>query len=337
MAGYVDAELNLTTRWLVAGAVRFENYSDFGSTFNYKAATRFHLTDFLTLRGTYSTGFRAPSLAQINFNTVFTNFENAQPVQVLLASNGSALTKKAGIPALKQETSQNASAGLTSRLGSGLTLTVDGYYIKVKDRVVLTDYFTAADDVIGADLTALGVAKAQFFANAVSTKTLGLDVVLTNVATLGEGRLTTSLAANLNRLTIDRVQTSGKLVGKEDAFFGPREQAFVKASAPPSKVNLTVDYRQGRWSGLVRMVRFDRVKLLNYDLKEQSYAPRVTTDLALSFAATNHSQLSIGSSNVFNVYPNRFNPQTTESGGAWDPVQMGANGRLLFAKLQARF
>lgn len=336
---YLDAELNVTQRWLVGGAVRFENYSDFGSTFNYKAATRFNVTDFLTLRGTYSTGFRAPSLAQINFQSTFTNFEAGQAVEVLLARNGGAVAQAAGIPKLKQETSQNASAGLTSRLGSGFSLTIDGYLIKVKDRVVLTDYFSADDTtlVIAPLLQQLRVGKAQFFANAISTSTVGLDVVLTHAAQLGDGRLTTSLAANYNKMKVDRVATTGKLAGREDQFFGPREQAFAKASAPRSKINLTFDYRFDRFGALLRFVRFDKVDLIGWDGAPMQFDSRVTTDVALSYALTNQLQLSVGSSNLFDVYPKQFSPFNTETGGVWDPVQMGSNGRFVFAKLQARF
>ncbi len=337
IGAYLDAELNVTKQWLVAGAVRFENYSDFGSTFNYKAASRFHVTDFLTLRGTYSTGFRAPSLAQVNFSSTFTNFIGGDAVEVQLARNNSALTKKLGIPALKQETSNNASVGLTSRIGSALTLTVDGYYIRVQDRVVLTSAFSSEDSVIGPDLVALGVGQAQFFANAVSTTTKGLDVVLTHVAQIGDGRLNTALAANFNEMKIDRVATTGKLAGREEEVFGKREQGFVKASAPPHKINLTFDYRIGRWSTLLRFVRFSDVTLIDWNNDPMLFKSRTTTDVAASYAFTDHLQLSLGASNVFNLYPTRFTPDLTETGGAWDPVQMGSNGRFLFAKLQARF
>ncbi|WBA43670.1 TonB-dependent receptor [Hymenobacter canadensis] len=337
VGAYVDAELSVTQQWLLAAALRYEHYTDFGSTLNYKVSTRYNLTEFLTLRGTYSTGFRAPSLAQINFNSTFTNFINGEPVEVLLARNNSAVTQKLGVPALKQETSNSANVGFTSRIGSSLSLTVDGYYIKVKDRVVLTSQFSAEDPVIGPDLVALNVDQAQFFANAADTRSIGLDVVLNHTATLGTGRLNSTLAANINNLKIDRVQTTGRLAGREDDFFGPREQAFVKASAPPSKINLTFDYQLGRFSTLLRFVRFDKVRLVDFDGADMNYDARVTTDLTFSYALTDHLQLSAGSTNLFNRYPTLFDPQRTETGGAWDPVQMGANGRFYFAKLQARF
>ncbi|TGE23714.1 TonB-dependent receptor [Hymenobacter aquaticus] len=340
---YVDAELSVTAQWLVAAALRYEHYTDFGSTLTYKASTRYNLTEFLTLRGTYSTGFRAPSLAQINFNSTFTNFIGGDPVEVLLARNNSAVTQKLGIPSLRQETSNSANIGLTSRIGSSLSLTLDGYYIKVKDRVVLTSQFSARDGddnldpVIGADLEALGVGQAQFFANAADTRSLGLDVVLNHTATLGTGRLSSTLAANFNRLRIERVQTSGRLAGREEEFFGAREQAFVKASAPPSKINLTFDYKVSKWGALLRFVRFDKVQLIDWDGAPMNYKARITTDLTVSYSLNDHLQLAVGSTNLGNVYPTLFNPQLTETGGAWDPVQMGANGRFYFAKLQARF
>ncbi|WP_345235608.1 TonB-dependent receptor [Hymenobacter saemangeumensis] len=334
---YLDAELSVTQRWLLAAALRFENYSDFGSTLNYKASTRFNVTDFLTVRGTFNTGFRAPSLAQVNFNSTFTNFVGGNAVEVLLARNNSAVTKKLGIPSLKQETSTSANLGFTSRLGKSLSLTVDGYYIKVRDRVVLTSQFSSDDPVIGSDLQALNVNQAQFFANAADTRSLGLDVVLNHVATFSSSRLSSTLAANFNDLTIDRVQTSGRLAGREDDFFGPREQAFVKASAPPSKINLTFDYQVSKFGLLLRFVRFDKVMLRDWDGEPMRYDARITTDLTASYALTPHLQLAVGSSNLFNVYPTLFDPQRTETGGAWDPVQMGSNGRFIFTKLQARF
>ncbi|GAB3634677.1 TonB-dependent receptor [Hymenobacter arcticus] len=334
---YADAELDITKAWLVEGAVRFENYSDFGSNVTGKLATRLKLSDAFSLRGTLSTGFRAPSLAQINFNTVFTNVVGGKPVDILLDRNNGPVTTAVGIPPLTRELSRSASVGITGRAGSIFTFTVDGYYIHIQDRIVLTGTFDQTDSAIGATLASLNVGQAQFFANAASTSTFGLDAVLANTVGVGSGRLTTTLAGNLNRLNVTSVQTTPLLAGKEETFFGAREQAFVKASAPPFKVNLTFDYSLGRFGALVRFVEFGGVKLIDYNGDPENYDPRLTTDVALSYALTNQLRLSLGSSNLFNKYPNFFNPQATETGGAWDPVQMGSNGRMLFAKLQAKF
>jgi iron complex outermembrane receptor protein len=334
---YADAELDITNALLLAGAVRFENYSDFGSTVTGKLAARVKLNEDFSLRGTLSTGFRAPSLVQVNFNTVFTNVVNGQAVDVLLDRNNGAVSRSLGIPALKQERSQSASVGFTGRAGALLSFTVDGYYIHVQDRIVLTGSFKAeGDSLVRANLPA-GVGEAQFFANAATTDTWGLDVVLANTSRIGTGRLTTTLAANLNRLLIvGNAQTTPLLQGREDVFFGTREQAFVKASAPPYKVNLTFDYSWNRFGALLRLVQFGHVLLYDYNGDPNPYRDRLTTDLALSYALTNQLRLSIGASNLFNEYPSFFDPLATENGGAWDAVQMGSNGRFLFAKLQFR-
>jgi iron complex outermembrane receptor protein len=227
--------------------------------------------------------------------------------------------------------------GFTGRAGSVLSFTVDGYYIHIKDRIVLTGTFADDDDQIGTILQGLNVGQAQFFANAVSTDTWGLDAVLANTLGVGTGRLTTTLAANLNRLlVVGNAKTTPQLAGKEETFFGVREQAFVKASAPPYKVNLTFDYNVGRFGALVRLVQFGNVLLYDYNGDPNRYRDRLTTDLALSYSLTNQLRLSLGASNLFDVYPSFFNPQATENGGAWDAVQMGSNGRFYFAKLQLR-
>ena len=334
---YADAELDVTKSFLVAFATRSENYSDFGSIITGKIATRLKLNENFSLRGTASTGFRAPSLAQINFNTVFTNVVGGKPVDILLDRNNGAVSRAVGIPALKQERSQSASVGFTGCVGSVLNFTVDGCYIHIKDRIVLTGTFADDDDKTGPILQSLSVGRAQFFANAISTDTWGLDAVLSNSSAVGTGRLTTTLAANLNRLLIVvSAKTTPGLAGKEEIFFGVREQAFVKASAPPYKVNLTFDYSLGRFGALVRFVQFGHVLLYDYNVKRNPYLDRLTTDAALSYSLTNQLRLSVGASNLFNENPDFFNPQATENGGAWDAVQMGSNGRFLFAKLQFR-
>ena len=229
--------------------------------------------------------------------------------------------------------------GFTGRDGSFLSFTVDGYYIHIEDRIVLTGTFDRSVSQIGQVLIDNNVDKAQFFANAATTDTWGLDVVLANGSTIGAGRITTTLAANFNRLLIvDDAKTTDRLAGKEEIFFGLCEQAFVKASAPPYKVNLTFDHNVGRFGVLVRFVQFGHVLFCDYSdiAQPNAYRDRLTTDVALSYSLTNQLRLSVGASNLFNEYPDFFNPQVTENGGAWDAVQMGSNGRFLFAKLQFR-
>ncbi|QRR01695.1 TonB-dependent receptor [Dyadobacter sandarakinus] len=338
VGAYLDLEADVTKNLLIDIAGRFENYSDFGSTVNGKLGLRYKITDALAARGSVSTGFRAPSLAQKYFNSTFTNFVNGQPVEVLLANNNSAVTQALGIPQLKQETSQNASLGLTYTPSARLSVTVDGYYVKVKDRVVLTGQFSDDDKEIGSLLRALRVGKAQFFTNALAyTTTKGLDVIVAHNMPLGAGRLSSTLAANFNWMELGPVNTVPKLAGKEDIYFDDRERRFVLSSAPPSKINLTLDYSVDKWSFMVRLIHFGEIRLTNWDYEQDVYAPKVQTDVTVNYKFTKNISLSLGASNLLNVYPDMSLPALTESGGAWDPVQMGSNGAFYFARLGFRF
>ena len=338
VGAYLDVEADVTKSLLIDIAGRFENYSDFGSTLNGKLGARYKISDAFAIRGSVSTGFRAPSLAQKYFNSTFTNFVNGQPVEVLLANNNSIVTQTLGIPQLKQETSQNASLGITMKPASNFSVTIDGYYVKVKDRVVLTGQFSDDDKQIGALLKTLRVGKAQFFTNALSsTTTKGLDIIVAHGASLGAGRLSTTLAANFNWMELGAINTSPKLVGKEDTYFDERERRFVLASAPPSKINLTFDYSVNKVSFMVRFIRFGEIKLANWDYELDVYKPKVQTDVTVNYKFTKNISLSIGGSNILNVYPDMSTPALTESGGAWDPVQMGSNGAFFFTRLGFKF
>jgi iron complex outermembrane receptor protein len=343
---YIDAELDVTKKFLVTAAARFENYSDFGRTLNGKVSARYKFTDAFMVRGSVSTGFRAPSLAQIYFNTTFTNFVAGQPVDQIIASNNSLIAKAVGIPSLRQEKAQNYSLGFTARPLPSLSLTVDGYWVDIQDRIVLTAAFSDEDEDIGDILKELNVGNAQFFTNALDTRTRGVDVILTHTANLGASQLTTSLAGNFNNMELGEVKTTPQLAGKKDIYFDEREKGFLLASAPQSKLNLTFDYKRNRFGANLRFVRFSRMDLINWHYYDEDptapvytdrYSPKMTTDLALSYDFTQKIALTLGASNLFDVYPDRFDPNYTESGGMWDPVQMGFGGRFYFARLRFRF
>ncbi|WP_038029854.1 TonB-dependent receptor [Thermonema rossianum] len=336
LAFYIDGELDITQKWLVAAAARFENYSDFGSTFTAKLASRYALSKQLAVRGSVSTGFRAPSLAQIYYNTTFTDFVSGQPVDKIIAKNNSPITRTLGIPQLKQEESLNASLGFTFS-NDVFSATIDGYMVDVRDRIVLTGAFEDTDPDIGADLQALGVGAAQFFTNALDTRTFGLDVILAYVLRMSEEHsFTFSLAGNFNTMELGAVKTSAKLRGKEDIYFGEREKHFLLASAPPSKITASIDYQRNRFNANIRAVRFDKVVLIDWLGTEDIYNPVVVTDVTLGYDLYKNISLKIGASNLFNVYPTQQDTET-ETGGLWDAVQHGTDGAFYFSKLIVRF
>lgn len=338
---YTDAELDVTEAFMVSGAVRFENYSDFGSTVNGKLASRLKITDKINLRGSVSTGFRAPSLAQIYYNLRFTNFSSAGATEVLLSSNDSPVTKAFGIDNLNEEKAINASLGFTANFGD-FTATVDGYLINVKDRIVLTGYFDATQFNLGVD-------EAQFFVNGVDTKTIGLDVVLAWKKTINENRLSATLVGNINDMKIDKVK-NGNL--EEQTFFGERDKAFLLASAPPSKFGLNLNYGRKWFDARLAFTRFSEVKLLDYQMYEDvadygsfeeqkiaatdTYGAKIVTDLTLGFKLSKSLKLSVGANNLLNVYPDQQD-DWVEAGGYWDAVQMGFSGAYYYARLGFTF
>lgn len=340
-SAYVDAEFDITEKFLVSAAARFENYSDFGSTLNGKISSRFKISDAVNLRGSVSTGFRAPSLAQIYYNTSFTNFSSAGATEVLLSANGSPVTKAFGIESLNEEKALNASLGFTVTEGN-FTATIDGYMINVKDRIVLTGYFDASSKGLNVD-------SAQFFVNGADTKTKGVDIVLAWKKKFGQNSFGATMTGNINDMEIADVK-NGSL--DEQTFFGERDKAFLLASAPQSKFGLNLTYDRKWFNSGLSFTRFSEVKLLDYQMYEDvadyasfadqiasatdTYSAKMVTDLTLGFKLSKSFKLSVGGNNIFNIYPDQQD-DWVEAGGYWDAVQMGFSGAYYYARLGFNF
>ena len=324
---YADTEFDITNALLISAAARYENYSDFGSTLNGKLAARIKVSENFNIRGSVSTGFRAPSLAQIYYNLRFTNFNASGATEVILSPNNSPVTNAFGIQKLNEEKAVNASLGFTANFGD-FTATVDGYSIKVKDRIVLTGYFDAST-------FNLGVSEAQFFANGVDTKTTGLDVVFAWKKSFGNSKFRATLVGNINDMQIENVKNRNL---SEAIFFGKREKAFLLASAPKSKFGLNLNYSKNKFDAGLAFTNFSKVVLVDYGDENDVYTAKTITDLTLGYKLSKSLKLSIGSNNLFNVYPDKQDEQgNTEAGGYWDSVQMGFSGAYYYARLGLNF
>lgn len=338
---YADTEFDITESFLLSAAARFENYSDFGSTLNGKLSARLKATKNINFRGSISTGFRAPSLAQVYYNLRFTNFSSSGASEILLSPNNSPVTQAFGIQQLNEEKAVNGSLGMTATFGN-FTATVDGYMINVKDRIVLTGYFDASSFNLGVD-------EAQFFVNGVDTETTGLDVVLSWKKKFGEDSFGATLVGNINYMDISKVK-NGNL--DKEIFFGEREKAFLLASAPESKFGLNLTYDRKWFNAGLSFTRFSEVKLLDYQMYEDvtdygsfadqitaatdTYSAKMVTDLTLGFKISKSLKLSVGGNNIFNIYPDQQD-DWVEAGGYWDAVQMGFSGAYYYARLGFNF
>jgi iron complex outermembrane receptor protein len=374
VAAYVDAEWDVTKKWLIGAAIRAENYSDFGFTTNYKLATRYKITNDFNIRASVSTGFRAPSLQQINYSSQYTNVQGGTISEVKIAPNYNAITRAAGIPDLKQEKSVNASLGFTWKPLPVLTLTIDGYYVKVKDRIVLSGQFSASDTTLDAEvyntLNTLHIDNAQFFANAVNTTNYGVDLVIDYNKRWENHHFRGLFTGNVQHMNIDKINVPEKLNDSyvhRQSFFSDREQRFVKASAPPVKMGLNLEYGIKKISFGTHLTYFGQISLFGYgysgdlagtginpivELDEGGktvpelfvYKGKVVTDVYASYKFSRHINWFLGVDNVFNVHPDlgyvkgaKLSAFDGEAGGAWDPVQMGVNGMRLFTRVVLDF
>ena len=344
---YADLELDVTNKFLISGAIRHENYSDFGSTTNWKLASRYKLTDHLALRGAASTGFRAPSLAQLNYNSTSTLFVDGVPYEVGTFSNDSRVAQLLGIPKLKQETSQNLSIGFTGDLSRNLKLTVDYYNIAIKDRVVLTGQFrggnaTEQDREIARLLALANANRATFFTNAIDTRTQGVDVVASFSERLGKGKFKADLAATFAQTKLDGpVKVSDQLKGKESIYFDETSRLFLEKAVPRQKVNLTLNYGINKFNFFVRNVYFGSVQeATNNADNQQTFGAKVVTDLSIGYKFAKGTDLTIGSNNLFDIYPD-MNIAANQGSGQFlysrRSQQFGFNGRFIFARLNFSF
>jgi iron complex outermembrane recepter protein len=246
IGGYVEGALDVTQAWLVDAAIRLENYSDFGFVNTYKFATRYKLTSDFNLRGSISTGYRAPSLQQINFSNINTNIVAGQLQYIWLAPNTSQVARAAGIPPLKQETSVNYSIGFAWKPVHNLTITVDGYLVQLKNRVIFSGQFPTTLAALAPYIPAEPpLNSVQFFANAVNTTNEGIDIVAEWHKNWGNKGFKFLFAGNIQTITIDKINVPAPLNDNyldQQTFFSTREQAFLIASAPKSKFSMNLEY-----------------------------------------------------------------------------------------------
>ncbi len=339
---YADTEIDFSKNLMLGAALRYEYYSDFGSTLNYKLASRYKINKKFNLRSSFSTGFRAPSLAQIYYNLTFTNFIGNTPTESLLVANNSSIARRFNIDNLKEEKAKNFSFGVTSKLSANFKASIDTYIVYIKDRIILSGNFDASP--LGFDVN-----NVQFFANGVDTKTTGVDLILNWKKSIGKSLFSVDLLGNINHMSITNIKN--KELDKE-TFFGKRDQQFLLASAPKSKFNLGLNYEYKKIKTSLNFTRFNKVELIDWQITQDLsnfnnselerlkastdlYQSKITTDLHFSYQLNKITNLQFGADNLFNIYPTKQNNHT-DSGGLWDATQMGTNGSFYYTKLNIK-
>ena len=361
---YGGLETQVTRRLLVDLGGRFEQYSDFGNTAVGKLALRFELSDGMALRGAVSNGFRAPSLHQVWFNNVSTQFivdeatGELVPRRVLTANNKSSVTKAFGIPALEEETSVNFSGGFTARPLDNFSLTADFYHIAIDDRIVLTSRFSNGNETYAAILEPFrnsGVSQAQFFANSVDTRTSGVDLVAAYATDLGPGVLDLSGAANFTKTKVDGINIPADFIDSFTAaqgraptaeeratiaatLFNREEENRFEDALPQTKFNVSARYSQGSLSALTRATYYGEIhyKPTN-DTLDETFAAKVVLDLDLAYDIWEGVRLSVGANNLLDTFPDEHENPSNRSDGRFvysrRVTQFGTNGGFYYGRL----
>ena len=297
IAAYVDLDVDATTRWLVSGALRHEQFSDFGATTNGKLASRFELTDALALRAAVSTGFRAPSIGQSNLRRAATVFVDGQLTESLTLPPTNPVAMLKGGRQLQPEESVNVSVGAVFAVGA-IDVTLDWFHIEVDGRIALTQQNLGARD--HADLLAANIVGAEtvtavsFFVNDIDSETTGVDLVAETDFDLAGGRAGVLLAYNVTDTTITNA-------GVTLSAAGIRE---LEDGLPDSRANLTIDYVRGNWGGRARMTYYDSVyeHLFNCESCAISTGAMSVVDAEVTRTAGRYT-VSLGLRNLFDSYP----------------------------------
>ncbi|GAN53810.1 TonB-dependent receptor plug domain-containing protein [Tanticharoenia sakaeratensis] len=335
-AGYIDGDFHPTRKWDLDFAGRFEHYTDFGNTENGKVTSRYDFTKRIAIRGTISNGFRAPTLPEEHFSSL-----NVSPTGASgLLSTTSAAGRSIGAQNLKPERSTSAEGGIILEPIDGWHITTDVYQINIRDRIIgsaSVNGQTALDAIAltGVDVPTSGGGTfsaanvtADYFANAASTRTQGLDIESDYLLRLHRyGNLNLSMMLNLNRTRIHHVNT--------DAFGQPlvNEQtlSYLTTGAPRSKIILNALWTYHQWDVNVRETRYGETtsmmtyedltpsnlvcpldgNALKYSAKcfgQFKNTPVWLTDIEVGFRVNDHWHLAVGANNVFNQRPRYVSP-----------------------------
>jgi len=350
-AGYVDLEADVLKNLTLGVAGRYEDYASFGSTTLGKFQARFKATDWLSLRGTASTGFHAPTPGQSNVETLSTTFIPGTATQVQIGTYPvtSSVAKYYGATALKPEESTNLSAGIVLTPAADLLVTLDGYSIEVRHRIGISQQFKVSQADINTlpDLAYVGAGgTVQYFTNGFSTKTKGVDLVTTYLFHVGAGSLATTLAYNYNKSDVTSF---------DPTVINQARITDIQHYAPNDRVNLNLDYHLGQFIASVHENYYGTFRDEN-DYGGQLFSAKFTTDLDLSYEVVKNVTAAVGGRNIFNAYPdkiaNTYDPVTnpnglrvyTTSGGLVDGEvyprtggPFGFNGAFYYARVTAKF
>ena len=351
---YADVETDITDKFLLTGALRFENYSDFGNNISGKIATRVKLNEQFAIRGSVNKGFRAPSLQQI-FNSTTTSTVQAGAIRQTkqLPSSDKRLASL-GVESPKAENSLNYNLGLTAKVGEKLLFTLDAYQIDITDRIIISEAMTtAAVPSVKALFAGTSIQEISFFTNHIGTKTTGIDFVTTFKQALNaDSRITASLALTANKTEITTVKatpaalTAGAANPAAILVIDTISRSLIETSQPRQKAILSLGYQYKKFNITARANHFGEViaweKPTGGFHRNQTFGARTIFDVVVTYSVLKNLVVSAGANNFTNVYPDKvfdnyasyFTGQTPYTRNA---NQFGFNGAYYYLNATLNF
>ncbi len=346
---YVDVETEPNDHLLINMAGRYEYYSDFGGNLAGKMAARYRFSDKFSLRGSVGNGYRAPSLQQryLGFNgTTITNVNGALILgRSGVFNNQSEVAKAFGIDPLNAEKSMNLSGGFTAKFLPNIQLTLDAYWIEVRNRVILSGrldketfpYLRQIFDKYEVD-------QVQFFTNAINTKTKGIDIVVNGKWDFKKSRLAIMFSANFNQTRVFGDIKTSKVFSSDSiskvSLFPLEDRIKVERGQPRDKIILSLNYKTGKFGFELRNTRFGETAIVFVDkvsTRYEFFSPRILTDISINYSLKAGLTLTAGVNNILDVYPDRLkNPKNTGQGMyiyAQEASPFGFNGGYYYMSM----
>lgn len=347
---YADVEAELTEDFILSAAIRYDDYDGFGDSSNLKLAANWSVTEDFALRSAISTGFRAPSMQQLYFNNISTQFvtdpNNPGGDQIALQvgtfRNDSVLAQAIGIPELKEEESINYSFGVVYHATENIDITVDFYAIDIEDRIVISNKLgEGLSPALDAALKASGAGAGQFFLNGADTETRGVDMIATwNTEALG-GDVDVTLAANFTKTEVTDVFTppnSGLEGISPDKIFSEQDISIIEEWQPENRISLSSLYKKGNWTVNLAFNRYGEYTIT--DGGRQTYGAEVLTDLRINYQLNDNLSFNLGGNNVFDVMPDKNEIGNSRTGTIVDSsgnVIVSSPGVFTYSRRSAPF
>ncbi|MXW66274.1 MAG: TonB-dependent receptor plug domain-containing protein [Gemmatimonadales bacterium] len=303
VGAYADMELRSPSGRTLGGALRFEHYTDAGSSLTGKLAGRVELGESgAALRAAVSTGFRAPRLPQRGFNTIgFVGGSEGLVSAGFLPEGDPIACSDFGACSLGHETSLSFTGGLVYSNDAGLLVTADYYRVAVNDAIALTQSLNQSHGLRpGAQFQGRPVDAVAFWTNAIDTRTQGFDVAATwrfRGMDWGAADLSASLHRNSTKITANR---------NED-FIGDTQRTLIEDAQPGSRIGVSADIRLAQGLGARFGLNHIGSVTTPFIFEENVTIDAATiADLEVSFRVGDRIRVGVGANNLLDRLPNRL-------------------------------